>query len=275
MKGFILFAFTLTLVTLLSVGLYMSIAHGFKFSKTSFSSSTSSSPRGTSFFGGDTESTDEIYQLSKDGSIFIETTNGTVTVTSHGKPEVLVKIIKEGNKNDFPFISVKTTANATSLSLETIYKKDSCNAAISYELVIPKSATITTETVNGSIEISDVTGIIKAKSTNGSLSFEQTPQLSSARTTNGRIKVTTDIITPQSDTISLKTTNGSISFSAKKIEMNRFSIRTTNGSITLNLSENLDQYRSDKNSASFSIGGKASFEIETTNGSISINKHTN
>ena len=273
MKGLILFAFTLTLVTLLSVGLYMSIAHGFKFSKTSFSYSTSSSSRDTSFFGGDTESTDEIHQLSRDGSISVETPNGTVTVTSHEKPEVLVKIIKEGDKNDFPFISVKTTSNATSLSLETIYKKDSCNASISYELVIPKSATITTETVNGSIVITDVAGIIKAKSTNGSLTFEKTPQLSSAKTTNGRIKVHADSITAQSDTISLKTTNGSISFSAKKIETNKFSIKTTNGSITLDLPHNLDHYRSDENSASFSVDGKASFEIETTNGSISIKKH--
>ncbi len=272
MKGFVLFAFTLTLVTLLSVGLYMSIAHGFKFSKNTFSYSTSSSSRSTSFFGGDTKSTDEIYQLSKDGSIFVETTNGTVTVTSHEQPEVLVKIIKEGDKNDFPFISVKTTANPTSLSLETVYKKDSCNAAISYELVIPKSATITTETVNGSIVITDVAGIIKAKSTNGSLSFEQTPQLSFAKTTNGRIRVNTDIIAPQPDTISFKTTNGSISFSAKKIEMNRFSIRTTNGSINLVVPEKLAQYRSEKNSASFIVDGKASFEVETTNGSISINR---
>ena len=266
-----MFAFTLALVTLLSVGLYVSVAHGFKFSKTTGYSSA----HGVSFFGRDKETTNKTYQLNKDGSVIVETTNGTVTVTSHEKPEVLVKIIKEGDKNDFPFITVKTAANASSLSLETIYKKDSCNAAISYELVIPKSATITTETVNGSIVITDVAGIIKAKSTNGSLTFEKTPQLSSAQTTNGRIKVNADSITPQSDTISLKTTNSSISFSTKKIDANRFSIRTTNGSITLDLPETLDHYRSDKTSASFSIDGKASFEVETTNGSILINKNTN
>ncbi len=275
MKGFILFAFTLLLVTLLSVGLYRSVAHGFKFSNTTFSYSNGSNSYNSSFFGGDTETTDETYQLSRSGSLFVETTNGTVTVTSHEKPEVLVKIIKEGNKNDFPFISVKTTSEPTTLSLETVYEKNNCNAAISYELVIPQSATVSTETTNGPITITNVTGTVKAKSTNGSLTFEQTPQLSFARTTNGRIKVTTDTMTPQSDTISLTTTNGSISLSAKKIEANRFSIETTNGSITLNLPENLDQYRSNKNSASFSIGGKASFEVETTNGSISINKHAN
>jgi hypothetical protein len=271
MKGIIMLAFTLALVTLLSVSFYMGIAHGFRFSKNTTSHSNN---RNQSFFGGDKEITTKTYSLNTNGSIFIETTNGTVMVTSHEKPEVLVKIIKEGNKNDFPFVSVKTTTHPSSLSLETIYKKNSCNAAISYELVIPQSAAITTETVNGSIVVTDVTGIVKAKSTNGSLSFEQTPQLSSATTTNGRIKVNTTSITAQPNPIFLKTTNGSISFSAKTIEANKFSIKTTNGSITLSVPQELDNYYSDKNSASFSINGKASFEVETRNGSISLNRNS-
>lgn len=246
------------------MGLYVATVHGFKSIKTTFSSDSS-------FFGRDTESTQKSYPLTPNGSISIATANGDITITSHKNPEVLLTIIKQGNKNDFPFIEAQTTSESSNFSVKTIYKKNNCHASISYELIVPASATITTETTNGSITTNNVKGIVKAKSTNGSLTFENVAGLSFAKTTNGRIKVQADTLASQSDPIILKTTNGSISFEAKNIEPNSFSLSTTNGSISVTVPGNLEQYRSSKTSASFSVDGKASFEIDTQNGSISVN----
>lgn len=283
MKGWILMlAFTLVIVTLLSIGAYVSVTQCFKFPTIAYRSKHTSV-----FFGGtDTETRQETYKLNSHGTISVKTENGAIAITSHEKPEVLVKITKEGDKRDFSCVITKIDSELNTLSLETVYKKDSCNASISYELIVPKDAAVTTKTTNGTTTITNVGGKVKAKSCNGSLILEQTPHLVKAVTINGKVKVTTDTIVPASEPIVLETTNGSISFAVKRLEKNNFSIKTTNGSITIDLPENPINYRCDKNSASFSIAGfaigseeanfesgKAFFEVAVTNGTISINHH--
>ncbi len=259
--------FTLAAVTLLSVGLYVSAAHAFKFLKSSSVSSFSWSAH-------DSETTQQTYQLSPAGSVSVSTTNGEITVTTHNKSEVLVKITKEGDKNDFNFVTTEIKNDQDTLSLEAVYKKNNCRAAVSYELVVPEKASVTLETINGSVSVTGVTGGVQAQSSNGALNFEQTPALSYAQTVNGRIKVVADTLIFGGKTVHLQTTNGSIFLAARAIASGAFSIRTVNGSITLALPELPGTYG--RRSASFSIPatgtGSASFDIQTVNGSISLTK---
>lgn len=288
MRGWvIMLGITFALVVLLSAGLYVSVAHGFK----SLSNSISNGNWTIDFVSGkDSETVSQSYPLNRDGKVSIKTTNGSIIITSHDKDEAVIKIIKEGTKEDFPFVEANINSSPTNLTIKTSYKKNSCHASISYELALPKNASVTARTTNGAIKVMGLKGQINAQSSNGSITLEDTPAILNAETTNGRISVNADVITAQPTPITIETTNGSISFVARSLEKNSLSLETVNGSVRVALPEVPDEKRTKSGDAldsminsmmpgkqrSFSIsatgGGVASFEIETVNGSISVEK---
>lgn len=143
------------------------------------------------------------------------------------------------------------------------------NYSVSYTLEVPKESNLTIETVNGHIEVTDVSGALKLDTTNGRIEVARCRGAINAETTNGHIKAELLNVTGGKP-MHFETTNGGITVKVPRNLAASIDAANTNGSINTELPITSTGKLSRHFIRGNMNGGGPELRLRTTNGSISI-----
>lgn len=235
----------------------------------------------TSLFAEVTEEKTFSFKLNDGGRFSISNVNGSMVVTGgQGDSVEIVATKKADNQADLDKIEIKISNTPDEIVVETDigesshwFSHNNNSDSVDYAVIVPAGTLLdSVETVNGSVNISGVSGKVVAESVNGDL----------------------EIGDLEGD-VELSTVNGSIDASFATLGgQQRVRVETVNGRVTVNLPGNADAeinadtlngginasefgLESDKgfvgSDLSAKIGnGSARLTIDTVNGSVKIRK---
>lgn len=152
----------------------------------------------------------------------------------------------------FAELKVDVSGDEDDVEVTTRYPRRirNVNVSVSYEIRMPRDAELVLRTSNGKISVADISGNVRLKSSNGRVECEHVRGSIDATTSNGRISMM-DVV----GSIDAGTSNGSVTIvhSDRLQDSESIVVRTSNGSIRLSLPE----------TSSFDL------EARTSNGRIS------
>ena len=198
-------------------------------------------------------------EFAPGGRLTIVNVNGDVTITSWDRHEVKLKAVKRAraeSEDAARSLLEKTTVQFDRtdqrLDIRTEAPKKpgrNRNVSVAYTVTVPKEIDLELKTVNGTIDVKDISGAVDAKTTNGRIGLSGIVGAIQAKTTNGKIGLL-EVLGP----INAKTANGSIKAEVGGSGEQQYEIRaaTTNGGIEVTLPKGL----------------KANLKASTVNGKI-------
>ena len=172
-------------------------------------------------------------------------------------------------------LEIETDHPSTGSSLlGWLFGRESHNSSVSYQLKVPRTATMAIRTVNGNVSTDGSGGRQRLRSTNGRIEVENARQGIDAHTTNGSIEV--EVVAASGDPeIEIGTTNGSITLHLPAETRGSLQARTVNGSVRTEFPVQLDgSYSKRRINAELNGGGAGQISLRTTNGSIRILEST-
>ena len=216
----------------------------------------------------------------------IENVNGSITISGWDQPQVRIHAIKtvrgtgEAAEQAMKALRVEVRQTDRAIDIDTIYPKKGdlgvfdfllgkdVNAAVKYEISVPRSMNVSADTVNGGIRISDISGELELDTTNGRIEVANCSGAVDASTTNGGIEVELVSVLSGKD-MRFETTNGRITLAVPANLAADINASTTNGSVRSDLPLTMD--RSTRTSIRGTLnGGGADIRLRTTNGGIDI-----
>lgn len=232
-----------------------------------------------SLFASVTEEETFSFKLDDGGRFSLSNVNGSVVVTGGGGDSVeIIAIKKADSQKDLEKIKIEISHSADEIVVETElgesnrwYSRGSNSGSVKYEVIVPVATRLdSVETVNGSVNISGVSGEVVAESVNGDLE-----------------------ISGLAGDVGLSTVNGSIEAGFSRLEDEQsVKVETVNGRVTIYLPQNADVdinadtlngginakdfgLKTDKGFVGSDLNGKigdggARLNIDTVNGSIKI-----
>ncbi len=198
-------------------------------------------------------------ELALGGRLTIVNVNGDVSVSSWDRLEVKMKAVKRARAEsaeearlllDKTTVQFERTEEGIDIRTDAPKKPGrNRNVSVAYTVTVPKEIDLELKTVNGTIEVKDISGAVDAKTTNGRIGLTGIVGAIQAKTTNGKIGLL-EVLGP----INAKTTNGSIEVAVggSGEQQHEFRAATTNGSIEVTLPKGL----------------KANLKASTVNGKI-------
>lgn len=216
----------------------------------------------------------------------IENVNGSITISGWDKPQVRIHAIKtvrggsDAAGQAMKALRVEIRQTDRGIDIDTIYPKKSdmgvfdflwgkdVNAAVKYEINVPRSMNVSADTVNGAIRIREISGELELDTTNGRIEVANCSGAVDASTTNGGIDV--DLLSViGGQNMSFETTNGRITLAIPTNLAADINASTTNGSVRSDLP--LTMNRSTRTSIRGTLnGGGPEIRLRTTNGGIDI-----
>jgi DUF4097 and DUF4098 domain-containing protein YvlB len=181
------------------------------------------------------------YDINAGGRISLENVNGDILIIgSSGDAVSIVAHKKASNQEYLDGLEIDIKAEAEFIRIETKHPKssnvhfgwgDNGSGSVSYELSVPSNINLDlVSTINGEVDISGVSGDVKAKTVNGGLVASDLASDVGLDTTNGSIKA--DFQTLNSgQRVSARTVNGKIVFRLPEDASARVTAETVNGSI--------------------------------------------
>jgi predicted Ser/Thr protein kinase len=201
----------------------------------------------------------------------------TVTTAIHGKTGESVAAIKIKIDSDPARIAVHTEEPKGQNGLPLIWAwlrgHGDFGASVDYVVHAPFHAQLTNiKSVNGHIEIEDMTGNINASTVNGSMAAKNAASGLKLSTVNGSIDASMSSL-GDGQTVSLNSVNGEITLSAPDNANATFSAGTVNGGISSEFPALTVKRSPGNNSLKGNLGqGSASVKANTVNGAITIQK---
>lgn len=223
------------------------------------------------------------HPLAPGGRVSVENINGDITITGGRGDTVEITALKKAGKQDYlDGIEVIITAVDDHVRIETRHPKSSggwfswggdSSGSVTYTLKVPASANLDTiESVNGQIEISGVSGVVKASTVNGTIELSDLASDARFETVNGSIEASFSRLAGEQsvngETVNGKITvllpaNASVSVEAETvnggIDGDDFGLKTNKGFVGRDLEGDIG-------------GGEARLSLDTVNGGIRIRK---
>lgn len=242
-----------------------------------------------SAYAGDelTEAFDRTLNVRPGTQFDIENVNGRIQITGWDSAQIRIRATKrvesrdEGNAREaMKALRIDVRQTARGVEVETIHPRKgdagfmdflfgtNVNASVSYEISVPRSMQISADNVNGSVEVSDVSGQIDLDTTNGKIVVNRCSGSVDASTTNGAISVELTSVESGRE-MTFETTNGRISLTVPPTLAADINAATTNGSVRSDLP--LTTSRFSRTSIKGTLnGGGPEIRLRTTNGGIDI-----
>jgi DUF4097 and DUF4098 domain-containing protein YvlB len=222
------------------------------------------------------------YSLDAGGRLSIDNVNGSVTVVGGSGNEVEIIAVKKGkNQEAIDAIEIIIDAASDAIRVDTEFPDkgvkgwfdwgDGDKGSVSYTVSVPSDVNLeSVESVNGKIEISGVTGVVKASTVNGGIKASNLSSNAKIETVNGSVsasfaslsgdakavcesvngRVTVNLPDDANASVSAETINGGIDGSD-------FGLETNKGFIGRDLKGDIGN-------------GSARLALSTVNGSIKI-----
>jgi hypothetical protein len=193
--------------------------------------------------GYETERFEQTYPFSSNGKISISNINGSITVEAWDKNEIKLESVKNGeSKERLAEVKLKIDAGQTLFSVETDYGswqngrngnwgKNGGNIQVDFHLYVPKNAYLDEiETINGTVNISNMQNFTKASAVNGEVRAVNLRGSADISTVNGTTVAEFDSL-QSTDKIALSTVNGRVNLAIPSDADATIKAETVNGGI--------------------------------------------
>ncbi|HSD67222.1 MAG TPA: DUF4097 family beta strand repeat-containing protein [Vicinamibacteria bacterium] len=219
-------------------------------------------------------SVDETRPLAATGELSLENTNGSVHLVAWDEAKVRVEAVKRArSERALEELKVEIEAEGDRVSVRTRYPRPHWMGgagSVEYRVSVPRGARVRVGTVNGRVEVRDVSGIVRASTVNGSVEVTGAGSAVEASAVNGGVEVDVARVDP-SGRSDLSTTNGSVTLTLPRDANADVEAHTVNGSVRCDF--DLADARQSRRKIQGRIGsGGARFEIGTVNGSAHIDR---
>jgi len=243
-------------------------------------SCTLSSVFAFSVYADVTDTVEKSFDVDASSLFSLGNINGGVEITSWSDPVIKVEAtISADNQDAIDRVQIKMKQNGQKVSVETDYEEHSSwrnnqSAKVTYRVWLPAETNLSEiELVNGSLNIENVSGEIKAQVVNGSIKATGLTNNSEISSVNGSIKVYYQSVSTELKDIDIETVNGSIKlYLPSDIDAN-LDLETMHGSIKTEFGISSQKNTFTGHSLRGDIGsGDIDINMESVNGSIKVLK---
>ena len=213
------------------------------------------------------------YRIGAGGQIRIGNVSGDVIVTGYDGDSIVVSGIKQGRDRDM--IEIEDRSGAGSVDVGVRYpKRCNCDASIRFEVQVPRSVSYSFDqisSVSGDVNVSGVTGKLRASAVSGDVSIRDVSGTVSASSVSGDVEVEINRI-DGADDMKFNTVSGDVNVKLPSnldadVDMSSFS-----GSIKTDFAiEVRSERHGSRNSARAKLGeGSRQLKMSTLSGDISL-----
>jgi DUF4097 and DUF4098 domain-containing protein YvlB len=221
------------------------------------------------------------YELQAGGRVEISNVNGKIDVSpgQGNAVEIYAKKIgkasnKDAAKQALQKVQIVDSSEGGVIKIETKVDRSGggifnhAQAQVEYVVRVPANAEVNLSTVNGGVQITGLTGRIKAEATNGGIRGRDIAGEIEAVTTNGGVEV--ELASVPAGGVKLECTNGGIELQLPSDAKATLSARVANGGIDTS-GLNVQARESSRRRLDADLnGGGPRISLEGTNGGISI-----
>ena len=230
--------------------------------------------------GALTEEFHQTYAIAPDGRIDLNNINGDVHISTWDRNEVKVDAVKYAHsKERLDEAQIEVDSGKSYLSIRTKYPDHDLNfnwgsrnnpAGVEYTLTVPRTANLDEiQLVNGALDLSGVTGEVRASCVNGKLRAENLAGRADLSTVNGRLDAKFDHLPV--DSIDLNSVNGSLALTIPSDSNARIEAETVSGNIDNDFGLHVNHHRYVGHDLRGELGnGGAHIKLENVNGRIDI-----
>jgi DUF4097 and DUF4098 domain-containing protein YvlB len=223
-----------------------------------------------------TETVQQTFPISAQGSVRLENVNGNIEITAWEHNEIAFEAIKSAKTEEkLKDIVIEIDAKPDQLSIKTKRAKakgwfnNGTEGSVHYKLKVPATVNLSKiDAVNATITVKDVRGTVDIETVNGRITATGLAGKAEFETVNGTIDVGFASLDKVSS-IDLETVNGAATLTLPKGAGASIDAETLNGRIEV--AQAITLSKSGKREIKGVIGhGGTKVEIETVNGSITI-----
>ena len=231
--------------------------------------------------GGDlTEEFHQTYAITPDGRVELSNINGGVRISTWDRNEVKVDAIKYANtKERLDEAKIEIEAGKDYISIETKYPSHDHNwnwgghnnpASVEYTLTVPRGVQLDEiKLINGSLDVSGVSGEVRASCINGKLEAHDLVGRAQLSTINGRLDARFAQLAGQS--VELSSVNGSVDLTIPSDSNAEVEASTVSGGINNDFGLHVNHHRFVGHDLRGEIGkGGTRIRASNVNGRIDI-----
>jgi len=222
----------------------------------------------------------QTYPLQAGGRVELENINGAVHITAWDRNEVKVDAVKTASsKEKLDDARIEVNASAGQVSIRTKYPDHNLTftdhsrhnpASVEYTLTVPRGASLDEiSLVNGSLEISGVSGKVKSSCVNGNTMAKNLAGAAHLEGVNGRVRAEFDLV---SHSVELESVNGRVEVVLPSDTNAVIEAETVSGSISNELGLLSTGHIVGHNLHGQLGGGGPKIKLSTVNGSIEIRR---
>jgi len=230
--------------------------------------------------GALTEEFHQTYAITADGRIELDNINGDVHISSWDRNEVKVDAVKYADtKERLDEAKIEIDAGKDYVAIRTKYPDHNNTwnwgshnnpASVEYTLTVPRSARLDEiKLINGALDVSGVSGEVRASCINGRLEAQDLSGRAKLETINGRLEAKFKGLTRES--VDLNSVNGSVDLTIPSDSNAEIEANTVSGRISNDFGLNVNRHQMVGQSLRGELGnGGAHIKLNNVNGRIEI-----
>ena len=230
--------------------------------------------------GALTEEFHQTYAITADGRVELDNINGDVHISSWDRNEVKVDAVKYADtKERLDEAKIEIDSGKDYLSIRTKYPNHNNTwnwgshnnpAGVEYTLTVPRTARLDEiKLINGALDISGVSGEVRASCINGRLQAQDLSGRAKLDTVNGRLEAKFKELTKES--VELNSVNGSVDLTIPSDSNAEVEANTVSGRISNDFGLNVNRHQMVGQSLRGELGnGGAHIKLNNVNGRIEI-----
>lgn len=231
----------------------------------------------------ETERFEQSYPLSANGKVSVSNVNGSITIESWDKPEVKLEAIKTADSREsLGSVKINIDSKPDYLKVETEYDQwknrsegmwKNRKLEVQYRLWVPRTAVLDEiETVNGSINVSNMSNMTKISTVNGEVRAMNLRGTTSIETVNGTVNAEFENLQNVAN-ISLSAVNGTTNLVIPSDSEATIKAETVNGSISNDFGLPVRKGKYVGRDMYGRIGnGNVKINLEAVNGTLSVRR---
>jgi DUF4097 and DUF4098 domain-containing protein YvlB len=230
--------------------------------------------------GAYTEEFHQTYAITPDGRVELDNINGAVHISAWDRNEVKVDAVKYADAKDrLDDARIEIDPGKDYLSIRTKYRDHDLNfnwgshnnpPSVEYTLTVPRTIRLDEiKLINGSLDVTGVTGEVRASCINGRLEAHNLSGRTDLSTINGHLNARFDQLSASS--VELKSVNGSVELTIPSDSKAEIEASTVSGGIENDFGLRVNHHRYVGHDLRGELGsGGPRIRLENVNGRIEI-----
>lgn len=230
--------------------------------------------------GALTEEFHQTYAITADGRVELDNINGDVHISSWDRNEVKVDAVKYADtKERLDEAKIDIDSGKDYVSIRTKYPDHNNNwnwgshnnpASVEYTLTVPRTTHLDEiKLINGALDITGVSGEVRASCINGRLEAQDLSGRAKLETINGKLEAKFNQLAGQS--VELSSVNGSVNLTIPSDSNAEIEANTVSGRISNDLGLNVNRHQMVGQSLRGELGkGGTRIKLNNVNGRVEI-----